>query len=487
MEVLRMAMGKRKARQEALFITADRLPRSGGHPFYKRLNALLAEFGFDRWIEDRCLRFYEQEKPCGRPSIPPGVYFRMLLVGYFEGIDSQRGIAWRCADSLSLREFLGVPLEESTPDHSSLTNIRQRLPEEIFAEVFQFVLRIAAEKKLLAGKTVGVDSTTLEANAAMKSIVRRESGEDWQQYVTRLMHEDAALEAQHSNDDHNEDADDNGPPAPTGDELRRFDKKRRKKRVSNDEWVSPSDEDSRIARMKDGRTRLAYKAEHVVDLESDMVLSATVTPADHADNQTMVDSVMQAQINLQAAGCETEIEEVAADKGYHANANLELSASLDLRTYIPEPARQHKSRWTNKPNDVQRAVLNNRCRTRRAKGKQLQRRRSEVCERSFAHVCDTGGARRTWLRGLANVGKRYLIAVAARNLGRILAKLFGIGKPRCLQGAAAAMLASFHSRGTTLLLQLAASSLGLTAKFGQSIQQKSNQPATHQYLAAQAA
>jgi len=485
-----MAMGKRKARQEALFITADRLPRSGGHPFYKRLNALLAEFGFDRWIEGRCQQFYEQDKTCGRPSIPPGVYFRMLLVGYFEGIDSQRGIAWRCADSLSLREFLGVPLEESTPDHSSLTIIRQRLPEEIFAEVFQFVLRIAAEKKLLAGKTVGVDSTTLEANAAMKSIVRHESGEDWQQYVTRLMHEEGTLNQgdNPADDENNEDADDNEPPAPTAEELRRFDKKRRKKRVGNDEWVSPVDEDSRIARMKDGRTRLAYKAEHVVDLESDLVLSATVTPADAADNHTMVDSVMQAQINLQAAGSDVEIEEAAADKGYHAAANLELSASLGLRTYIPEPARRHRSRWTDKPEDVRRAVHNNRRRTRSAKGKQLQRRRSEVCERSFAHVCDTGGARRTWLRGLVNVSKRYLLAVAARNLGRILGKLFGIGKPRCLQGAApAAMLAAFRSCAVTLLLQLASSPQWHTAKLiSQSLQRNSNPPAIRQ-LAAQAA
>ena len=149
---------------------------------------------FDRWIEGRCERYYATEEKRGQPSIPPGVYFRMLLVGYFEGIDSQRGIAWRCADSLSLRQFLGVPLDEPTPDHSTLTNTRNRLPQEVFDEVFQFVLQIAADKKLLAGKTVGVDSTTLEANAAMKSIVRRDTGEDWKQYVTRLMREDGTIE-----------------------------------------------------------------------------------------------------------------------------------------------------------------------------------------------------------------------------------------------------------------------------------------------------
>ena len=186
-----MAMGRRKARQEALFINTEGLAHSAGHPFYQRLNALLAEAKFDRWIEDRCRPYYEQVEKRGQPSIPPGVYFRMLLVGYFEGLDSQRGIAWRCADSLSLRQFLGIPLDETTPDPKTLSNTRRRLPEEVFDEVFQFVLGIAAEKKLLSGKTVGVDSTLLEANAAMKSIVRRDTGEDWKQYVTRLMREEA--------------------------------------------------------------------------------------------------------------------------------------------------------------------------------------------------------------------------------------------------------------------------------------------------------
>jgi transposase len=415
-----MAMGKRKRqRQEALFVTADQLPRSAGHPFYQQLNRLLAEAGFDTWIEKRCERYYAQEEKRGQPSIPPGVYFRMLMVGYFEGIGSQRGIAWRCADSLSLREFLGTPLNEKTPDHSSMTNTRKRLPPEVFDEVFQFVLRIAAEKKLLSGKTVGVDSTTLEANAAMKSIIRRDTGEDWKAYVTRLMREEGVIEPEHQ---------------PTDEEVRRFDKKRKDKKVSNEEWVSPTDPDSRITQMKDGRTHLAYKAEHVVDLKSDLVLAAEILPADQADGQTMVDSVMEAQVNLEQAGCEQRIEEVAADKAYHAAANLELCDSLNLRTYIPEPKRKHRSRWADKPAGYQRAVYVNRRRLRRAKSKRWQRRRSEVCERTFAHICDSGGTRRTWIGGLVDVAKRYLIAAAAHNLGRVLWKLFGVGKPKALQG-----------------------------------------------------
>ncbi|HEV3116728.1 MAG TPA: transposase [Gemmataceae bacterium] len=414
-----MGMGKRKPVQETLFIAHSDLPRSAGHPFYVKLNELLDEAGFDRWLEKRCAQYYAQEEKRGQPSIPPGIYFRMLFVGYFEGIDSQRGIAWRCGDSLSLRQFLGIAFGKLTPDHSTLTNTRKRLPQEVFAEVFQFVVRIAVAKDLVTGKTVGVDSTLLEANAAMKTIVRRDSGEDWKKYVTRLMREEGVIEATHE---------------PSNEEVRRYDKTRKNKKVSNQEWVSATDPDSRIAQMKDGRTHLAYKAEHVVDLKSDLVLAAEVIPADHGDTQTMTDSVLQAQSNLHEAGSAQQIDEVVADKGYHAAGTLELCDALALRTYIPEPQRQHESRWTDKPPELQRAVYGNRRRVRRAKSKKLQRRRSELCERTFAHICDSGGMRRTWLHELVNVAKRYVIAAAAHNLGRVLRKLFGIGKPKALQG-----------------------------------------------------
>jgi transposase len=416
-----MAMGKRRQRQESLFILADGLPKSAGHPFYQKLNALLAEADFDPWIEKRCQRFYATEEKRGQPSIPPGVYFRMLLVGYFEGLDSQRGIAWRCADSLSLRQFLGIPLEEATPDPKTLSNTRRRLPKEVFDEVFQFVLSIAAQKQLLSGKTVGVDSTLLEADAAMKSIVRRDTGEDWQQYVTRLMREQGAIEPEHE---------------PTDEEIRRFDQKRKNKKVSNDDWVSSTDPESRITQMKDGRTHLAYKAEHVVDLQSDVILAAEIYPADHADTQTLVDSVLQAVENVTRADCEIEIEEIVADKGYHAAVTIELADDLNFRTYIPERKRTHRSRWTDKPAEFQQAVYANRRRLKRTKSRRFQKLRSERVERSFAHVCDTGGMRRSWLKEVVNVSKRYLIAAAAHNLGRIMRKLFGVGKPRTLQGLA---------------------------------------------------
>ncbi len=414
-----MALGRqRKERQKEMWVATAELPRSKGHVFYQKLNDLLAEDAFDEFVEELCRPYYHATM--GRPGIPPGVYFRMLLVGYFEGLGSQRGIAWRCSDSLSLRSFLGVPLTEETPEHSSLTRVRDRLPLEVHAQVFEFVLTLAAERGLIQGKTVAVDATTLEANAAMKSIVRRDTGEDWNEYLKRLMQEEGLI------DDDDE---------PTDEELRRYDRQRKNKKVSNEEWVSSTDSDCRIAKMKDGRTHLAYKAEHVIDLETEVVLTAEIYTADTGDADTLVDSVMEAQSHLSEAGVDTQVEEAVADKGYHAAATLELADDLNVRTYIPEPQARHRRRWTNKPADHKRAVYNNRRRTKTEKNKRFQRWRSERVERSFAHVCETGGARRTWLRGLDKVRKRYLMSAVARNLGLVMRHLLGIGTARSLQPA----------------------------------------------------
>lgn len=414
-----MAMGKREAEQQQdLFITHDKLPRSPGHVFYRKLNQVLAEGGFDRWVEALCEPHYCKGQ--GRPSVPPGVYFRMLLVGYFEGINSQRGIAWRCSDSLSLRDFLGIPLGEDSPDHSSLSYIRQRLPHSVHEAMFVWVLAQLEKKKLLKGKTVGVDSTTLEADAAMKSIVRKETGEDWKQYLTRLMKEEGLIE---------EDDD-----PPSDETLRKFDKSRKDKKVSNDEWTSPTDPDARITKMKDGTTHLAYKAEHVIDLKTEAILAAEIYHADFHDTQTLEDSLHQAQINLGEAGSDAEIVEAAADKGYHSNGTLtELHEHTTYRTYIPEPELKHQRVWTDKPPEQKAAVYANRRRTRGEHGKKLQRLRSELTERTFAHVCETGGARRTWLTAIENVRKRYLISAAAHNLGLLMRSLFKMGTPRGLQ------------------------------------------------------
>jgi transposase len=415
-----MALGKRKDEQQEMWVATTSLPKSEGHVFYRKLNKLFAEAGFDRMVERLCQPYYHSQ--IGRPSIPPGVYFRMLLVGYFEGLGSQRGIAWRCSDSLSLREFLGVPLTQDTPDHSSLTRVRDRLPLEVHTAVFNWALGLLAEKGLLPGKTAAIDSTYLEADAAMKSIVRRDTGEDWNDYLRRLLQEQ-------------------GVENPTDEDLRRFDRTRKGKRVSNEEWVSKTDPDSRIAKMKSGETHLAYKAEHVIDIKTQVVLAASIRHADEADTTTMVDSVIEAQANLTEAGIDVEIEEAVADKGYHATATIELAESVNVRTYIPEPKlkggkrKSGKRKWRGVPEERRRAVINNRRRVRRAKSKRFQHWRSERVERSFAHICDTGGARRSWLHGLEKVQKRYSIAAMARNLGLMMRKVFGIGTPRGLQAA----------------------------------------------------
>ncbi len=414
-----MALGRRQdERQQNFWIATDHLPRSEGHVFYRRLNELLGEADFDRFVESLCAAHYHDTM--GRPGIPPGIYFRMLLIGYFEGISSQRGIAWRCADSLSLREFLGIPLTEQTPDHSSLTRVRDRLSLSIHTTVFEFVLQVADEKGLLKGKTVAVDATTLEANAAMKSIVRRDTGEEWKEYIKRLMLESGEIEEGDK---------------PSAEEIARFDRKRKDKKVSNQEWQSETDPDSRITKMKDGRTHLAYKAEHVIDLDTELIMAAEVYPANQADVDTIGPSVAAAQSILIQAESDADIEEVVADKGYHKNETLsDLEFTEGLRTYVAEPKRTHRRNWKNKPAEQRQAVLNNRRRTKGKRGRALQRQRSERVERSFAHVCETGGSRRTWLRGIEKVRKRYLISAMARNLGLVMHSLFGFGTARSLQG-----------------------------------------------------
>jgi transposase len=402
-----MSLGRREAKQDELFIPTAKLAAGPGHPFYAKLNEVLAGAGFDGWVEGLCAPYYKEG---GRPGIPPGVYFRMLFVGYFEGLDSQRGIAWRCADSLALRTFLGIAITEATPVHASMTIIRQRLPESVFDKVFVFVLSLLKQKGLLRGKAVGIDATTLEANAAMRSIVRKDTGEDWKEYLRGLAQAEGIAN-------------------PTEEDLRRLDRGRKGKKVSNEQWQSPSDPDSRIAKMKDGRTHLAYKAEHAVDLAGEAIVATTVTFADTSDPRSGPVTLSLAQANLVLAGSDTGIAEVVMDKGYHDNGLLVKLAGRGMRTYIPE--RRQKSRcWTEKPEEYQWAFRANRRRVRGNKGRELNRWRSERCERTFAHVCETGGGRRAWVRGQANVSKVHTLKCAAYNLGLLLRKVWGCRKPR---------------------------------------------------------
>jgi transposase len=416
-----MALGRREAMQAEMFVAATELPRSPGHVFYTKLNALLAEADFDRRVEALCEPYYADD--VGRPGIPPGVYFRMLFVGFFEGLGSQRAIAWKCADSLSVRDFLGVPVGKEAPDHSSLTYIRRRLPLEVYLQGFQMVLDIAREKGLLKGKTLAVDSTMLEANAAMRSMVHRVSQKTWREYL-RMLAKEAGIEH------------------PTDDDLRRIDRKRKGKKVSNADWESPTDPDSRIARMKDGTTHFAYKAEHAVDVESDLVVAAEIHQADDPDTDTVLVTATAAREHLEAVQREHTGEELLGDKGYHKTETLDLiEGVLEMRPYIPEPKLAHHRVWTDKPTEHRAAVYRNRRRVRGARGRRLSRLRSEYAERSFAHLCETGATRRLWLRGQENVAKWYVMRVAARNLSVIMRALFNIGTPRGLQGLGARLLA----------------------------------------------
>ena len=390
-----------------MFIASAQLQAGPGHVFYSKLNAVLAEAGFDDFVEKLCAPYYKQG---GRPGIPPGRYFRMVFVGYFEGLESQRGIAWRCSDSLALRSFLGLDPTETTPVHASMSVIRQRLPEAVFDEVFQFVLGLLKGKELLRGKTLGIDATTLEANAAMKSIVRKEGGGDWKEYLRTLARAE-------------------GIENPTDEDLRRLDRNRTDKKVSNEQWQSPSDPEAKIARMKDGTTHLAYKAEHAVDLETEAIVAATVTSADRGDSQSGPETLIVAQVNLAECGEQLTVKEVVADKGYHDNRFLAQCTEWQVRTYIPE-RKQKKRVWTQKAPELEAAFRANRRRVRGERGKRLNRWRSERCERTFAHVCETGGGRRSWLRGLVNVTKAHVLRCAAFNLGLLLRKAYGMVKPR---------------------------------------------------------
>lgn len=422
-----MAMGRRKKRRQGqLWVEATELARGPGHPFYRRLNEILDKARFDEFAEGVCHRFYSDRM--GRPSLAPSVYFRLLLIGYFEGIDSERGIAWRLADSITLREFVSLSLSDSTPDHTTISRNRRLIDVEAHQEVFSWVLRVLAKRGLLRGKTLGVDATTLEANAALRSIVRRDSGESYEEFLVAL--------AQAS-----------GIETPTREQLAKIDRKRSGK-GSNKDWSHPGDPDARITKMKDGRTHLAHKAEHAVDMETGAIVAVTLQPADRGDTtslgvtvQEAMDQVADAQEDPEASAAlpETMLAEVVADKGYHSNAVLKKYRELGIRTYISEPNRGRR-RWRNKEAE-RKATYSNRRRIRGERGKGLMRQRGELIERSFAHCYETGGMRRTHLRGHTNIHKRQLVHLAAFNLGLVMRQLLGAGTPRAFQGRHRALLA----------------------------------------------
>jgi transposase len=418
-----MAMGTRRKRrrQHGLWISAAELPTTAAHPFYRRVNAMLDERQFDEFVEGACRSFYADTM--GRPSLTPGMYFRLLLVGYFEGIDSERGIAWRAADSLAIRQFLHLALDEVAPDHSTISRTRRLIDVETHRAVFTWIQQRLTEAGLLKGKTVAIDATTLEANAAMRSIVRRDTGEDYPAFLTRL-----AMES--------------GIETPTREDLARLDRKRKKK-TSNKEWTNPHDPDAKITKMKDGRTHLAHKAEHAVDLDTGAIVAVTLQGADEGDTTTIVETATAAADQTEDAQADVEepqaLEEIIADKGYHSNQTMVDLDAVGIRSYIAEPDRGRRD-WSEHP-EAQAPVYGNRRRIRGPRGRRLMRRRGETIERTFAHVYDTGGMRRTHLRGHTNILKRLLIHAGGFNLGLVMRQVFGVGTPRGLQGRLAAAMA----------------------------------------------
>src|SRR5450432_4414652 len=413
-----MAMGKKRERQQEFWIATKDVAESPRNAFYDRLNEVLEAHRFDRKVEALCRKFYKKS-PYGRPGMAPGVYFRALLIGYFEGLDSERGIAWRLADSLSLRRFLGFALDEQTPDHSTISRTRRLYWLETHKAIFKWVIGILTAEGLIQGQTISIDATTLEANAAMKSIVRRDNEQTYNDYLKGLA-QAAGIEN------------------PTREELVRLDRKRKKK-GSNDEGKSPADPDARIAKMKDGRTHLAHKAEHAVDLSSGALLAITLEPANEGDTTTVHKTLAEAQSvarEIHPLG----VEELVADKGYHSGEVLKTLHLGGVRSYLPEPARG-KRNWDGKPVE-QKRTYENRRRVRGARGKRLQKIRSELTERTFAHLYETGAMRRVHLRGRENILKRLLVHGAAFNLSLILRKDLGAGKPREFQSLCRLLFAS---------------------------------------------
>ncbi|HVS57453.1 MAG TPA: transposase [Casimicrobiaceae bacterium] len=336
---------------------------------------MLIEAAFDSFVEGLCAPLYAARR--GRPSLPPGRYFRMLLVGYFEGIDSERGLEWRCADSLSLREFLRLSERELAPDHSWLSRTRSRLPLELHDQVFTWVLRRLAEHGLIKGERIGVDASTMEANAALRAIVRRDSGEGYREMLTRM-----AVES--------------GIETPTADDLIRLDRARKGKKLSNADWESQTDPDARIAKLKDGRTRLAYKPEHALDLDTGAVIAAEMHAADQGDTATLPDTLATAAVHLTAVDAAPAPEvpaEVVADKGYHSRDGLKALDDGPWKTRIAERRTNGILRWHG-DHDARRAVYNNRARLLSEVARQAFRLRAELVERSFALILDRGGMRR---------------------------------------------------------------------------------------------
>jgi len=407
---------KKKAAQGELWVATHELPALAKAAFYSRLDETLESFGFADRVRALCAPAYKNTK-AGRPGIDPVVYLKMIMVGFFEDLPSERAIAARCADSLSIRAFLNYSLEEKTPDHSTFTVIRQRLGLEIYQQIFTLTLQALREHGLLRGKNLGIDSSVIEANASLRALVNRNTEEQYWDYVKRLAAE-------------------NGIDPEDSAAVRKFDRNRPGK-GSNQEWQNPHDPDAKIGRTKDGATDMIYKPEAVVDLDTGAIVQADVHPGDQADHKEMAPRVLEAQQTInQATGEKPDtltVTSVTSDKGYYAVGELQALQHEGIRTVISDPI--DNRRLDKLQPAEQRAVRGAKRSVKSKSGKELLRRRGMHIERSFAHILDAGGMRRTTLRGWENLNKRFKLAAAFYNLSQLMRKLFGFGTPKQLAAA----------------------------------------------------
>jgi transposase len=426
---------KAKAAQTELWVATPQLPSSAKSSFYARLDETLESLGFAEKVRTLCAPAYKQTQ-AGRPGIDPVVYLKMILIGFFEDLPSERAIAARCADSMSIRAFLNYSLEEKTPDHSSLTVIRQRLGLGIYQQIFTLTLQALREHGLLRGKNLGIDSSVIEANASLRALVHRNTEEQYWDYVKRLAAEQGI------------DPEDTAA-------VRKFDRHRPGK-GSNLEWQNPHDPDAKIGRTKGGATDMIYKPEAVVDLDTGAIVQADVHPADQSDHQEMAARVLAAQETLNQANADKPdtltVTSITSDKGYYSVGQLEALQQEGIRTVISDPI--DNRRVDKLDRDEQRAVRSAQRSVRSQSGKDLLRRRGMHIERSFAHILDAGGMRRTSLRGWENLNKRFKLAAAFYNLSQLMRKLFGLGTPKQWAAALGRVLCLEKGGAWTLVLAL---------------------------------
>jgi transposase len=404
---------KKKVGQPEFWIVAEQVVSPAQNRFYTQLEETLESFGFAAKVRALCAPAYDKSG-VGRPGIDPVVYLKMIMVGFFEDLPSERAIAARCADSMSIRAFLKYELNEKTPEHSSFTVIRQRLGLKVYECIFTLTLQALRDHGLLRGKNLGIDASVIEANASLRALVNRNTEEQYWDYVKRLAAEQGI------------DPDDTTA-------VRKFDRHRPGK-GSNQVWVNPHDPQAKIGRTKDGATDMIYKPEAVVDLDTGAIVQAQVQLGDEADHKEMAVKVLEAQQNINRASGEKldtlTVQSLTSDKGYYAVSEMQVLQGEGIRTVIADPI--DNRRLDKLQAQQKRAVLAARRSVKSQSGKALLRRRGMHIERSFAHILDCGGMRRTTLRGWENLNKRYKLAAAFYNLSQLMRKLFGIGTPKQL-------------------------------------------------------